>query len=666
MDQCELSKERRGKKRRATSILLNSINDQNIQDNENEMNDDQNNIVIVNHHDGPKNHQTSSQNILKPKRILKRRKSRNQHQNNIEYDNENENATLIENSEDEQDYGYNLLYHEKNKQNINNERRNNFAINNNEMEETYIDSDTSEEYLPFDNVSRKFFFENYNENEQINTDNVYDFDIQTRFNDNTENINSSNKDDTFIPVINANTKNDTFIPVIDANANLNQDHSLNYSLSQDTVVYNSQEESNDNTNEQSKTQSNNDNVNDNNNKNNNNNSDNDNNIIIRSSLESNNKSTKGNSESFELDEESKSEFFQSPNTILKNALAHTESSQTSTVIIESTPLNNEHQSQDKNEKSDLHELSLSLEKSSNNNSINLTNSDRTVLETPPVEIESSMKSLSSLNSDHNSLHDSNLETPKNSKSSRSLINPLKPLRKSSIWKFGNDIGIIQQVSEEKINFISNKIKDNDGKKVDNEDEINSSSSSSDSSSEEELEEEGGNIFKSKRIIENQYKSNQIQKKLSNNSKHPSVATSKLSSPIKYSLSKRMREEENEEEDKREEEDEEEDEIEEEDEEERKELEGEGNEVKETKDSSDEQSDNNVKTPISSNKTPINKHLSSTSTPSSNEKAKNKIKSFIFENSFVTPKKNDKFKFNYSSSNKKKKYFSMERRKYDLF
>lgn len=613
MDQCEISKERRGKKRKMTLELLeNELRNQDIpQNNEDEGNTT---IIISNSNNNNDNNELNQEIILKPRRRIRRVKNHSQKQ--LQKSNEHENSTLIVNSEDEQEIDNNIisLKKSKNTDTINNntiddghnhnDNRNTILVYN-EMEDNYIDSDTSEEYLAFDNVSRKFLFENYNEDEAENNNNnkdVYNFDIQ-------EKIGLGNK---------SLDKNDTFIPVKDVDLN----SSFNHSLSQDTVVYNSQNESNELSNENLSNRQSDDKM--------------DKDMVIKSTTEHT------ISHSFDKSQ-SLSEVLLSPNTLMKTVIGSKKLSQTSS--------NNDSQkiasaSSNKNEKTEK----LSSSKNKENSTNIFTDSIPTTLETPPAIIESSMKTISSMNSSFSYLNDSNnLETPKNSQSSKSLLKPLKPVRKSSSWKFGNDIGIIQQVSEEKISFISNKNKDDDS----DEDDLNSGSSSSSSSEDEEMEEDNeSNIFINKeKTSSNNKSSNSLNNIKENSKKYQSSTPSKVSSPIKYRINRRIEEDEDIEEV------------------EASDKDNENEEFDDVEETEDEREDNKNETEVDNqNRTPTNKNTNSNlkTLPNWSDTTKSGFNKFIFENSYVTPKKNDKFKFNYSSNKKKNNYYGMERKKYDLF
>ncbi|ORX55369.1 hypothetical protein BCR36DRAFT_368114 [Piromyces finnis] len=382
--------------------------------------------------------QSSQKIILKPKRIRRiKKKTQIQSQESSQQE-KNENATLIVDSEGEQENDNNIISLKKNKSTsaqVNNnenimgknydiESRNNTTLINNldEMDDKYIDSDTSEEYLAFDDISRKFLFENYSENENSENKNEYNFDIQKiGLNKN------KNKE-----------KNETFIPV----TNVDSNSPIKFSFSQDTIVYNSQNELNE----------------------------------LSSNNFNENNSTLSNNE--EIAGQMKNE-----------------------KIIKSTP-----------------ELIIDSNIDKSQSSVSPT-----IIQIPPTVIESSMKIATPLsskfssitNNDNNDKNNSsnNLETPKNSQSSKSLLKSLKPIRKSSSWRFGNDIDIIQRVSEEKVSFISNKSKDDESDEFDiNNNSSSSSSSSSEEEEEEEIEENNeNNIFLSKdKVSSNDKLSNNIK------------------------------------------------------------------------------------------------------------------------------------------------------------
>ncbi|OUM59086.1 hypothetical protein PIROE2DRAFT_63990 [Piromyces sp. E2] len=638
MDECEISKERRGKKRKMTLELLESeLKNQDIPQNNEDEGDEGNNTIIITNNNG--NNESESQSdpklILKPRRRIRRIKNHSQQQSKEL--NQHENSTLIINSEDEQENDDNIISLKKNQntndfmdnnksiieeENSNNDENNNTIVVNNDMEDNYIDSDTSEEYLAFDDVSRKFLFENYNEDEVDNNGNneVYNFDIQNKIG-----LNDNNDAD----------NNDTFIPV----KNVDPNSTLNYTLSQNTIVYNSQNESdklfNDNSNENHNHKSINNQIN---------NNQIDNNIVIKSTPEYIINKNHDKSQSFGF-EKSKSEKLSSPNKLSENTMSNNKTSKLTSIATSpklTTKLSNKNKDSDKL-------LNKNISKKNDSNII--TESAPVILETPPAVIDSSMKTISSLSSNFSYLNDnSSLETPKNSQSSKVLLKPLRPIRKSSNWKFGNDIGIIQQVSEEKINFISNKNKDN----MSEDDDISSSSSSSSSEDEEIEEDNENNIFSNK---ENGKFNKLDDKNKENNKKYQSSTISKISSPIKYRINRRIEEEEEEEEDIEEVEESEKDNI---------DNKNKNEEIDEVEETEDEKEDNKNEADIDNqNKTPTKINPNSSS-PIWSDKTKNDFNKFIFENSFVTPKKNNKFKFNYSSNKKKHNYYGIERKKYDLF
>jgi len=701
MDQCEISKERRGRKHIISEIL-----NENEENNNEGQNEEEETTMVVGNNSLEVNKNKKSQKIKRVKHRKGKKQQQQQQQENQHYSyNNNENLTLIEDSENEQDYDSNLLYIEQNRilgrnaiddnnkeqyhsnNNINQFYYSNNNDNDNAVDENYINSDTSEEYLPFDNISRKFMFENLNDDEIENSaskENVYDhFDIQTQINNNNKSNNDNDRDNTFISVASL------------ANTNIND--SLNYSFSQDTVVYPTNE-----------------------NKINNiqykefNDSEFDENKLMSPSQDSSNQS----------------EVFLSPNTILKNSLSHSlsldnnDNDNYKNVNKDDNNSDNDNNNNNDNKESLSSKNESSLEKESkvkiieeknSQNSISnvFTDSERTTLETPSSNIESSMKNISmtsNLGKKPSYLNESNLETPKNSQKSSTSMKSLKPIRKSATWKFGNDIGLIQQVSEEKIGYISGKNKDTD----DTDDTDISSSSSSNSSSSSSSDEED-NIFNSKNnlslynkndsnINNNNNKNKNEKEKISttvqsfNKSRRLSSNIPKLSSPIKYKISKRRIDEESEEENGEEFEEEEIEEVEESEEEnnnhnitKENDKDGEDDEIEEIPSQNKIININKVddleedpipnKTSISidfnNNKTPVNKSSNLNSNPSISTSSRKEKKDIfnnkfgnIFENSFVTPKKNaksNKYKYNYSSNKKKNSYYyGSERKKYDLF
>ncbi|KAG4093924.1 hypothetical protein H8356DRAFT_1047438 [Neocallimastix lanati (nom. inval.)] len=518
MDQCEISKERRGRKHIISEIL-----NENEENNNEGQNEEEETTMVVGNNSLEVNKNKKSQKIKRVKHRKGKKQQQQQQQENQHYSyNNNENLTLIEDSENEQDYDSNLLYIEQNRilgrnaiddnnkeqyhsnNNINQFYYSNNNDNDNAVDENYINSDTSEEYLPFDNISRKFMFENLNDDEIENSaskENVYDhFDIQTQINNNNKSNNDNDRDNTFISVASL------------ANTNIND--SLNYSFSQDTVVYPTNE-----------------------NKINN----------------------------IQYKEFNDSEF-------------------------------------------DENKLMSPSQDSSNQNS------ERTTLETPSSNIESSMKNISmtsNLGKKPSYLNESNLETPKNSQKSKKISTTVQSFNKS--------------------------------------------------------------------------------RRLSSN-------IPKLSSPIKYKISKRRIDEESEEENGEEFEEEEIEEVEESEEEnnnhnitKENDKDGEDDEIEEIPSQNKIININKVddleedpipnKTSISidfnNNKTPVNKSSNLNSNPSISTSSRKEKKDIfnnkfgnIFENSFVTPKKNaksNKYKYNYSSNKKKNSYYyGSERKKYDLF
>eukprot|EP00833_Pecoramyces_ruminatium_P000416 jgi/Orpsp1_1/1174448/evm.model.c7180000050132.1 len=534
MEQCEISKERRGRKHNPVTEIIDEENEEILNKDDNE------NIMVIN-----SNSENNQNKKHRKTRKIRHKKSKNQEQsqyqsqqqrNRQQQDVHHESSTLIEDSEGEQDDDTNLLYIEKNRilgRNENNFEMKKFNNNSNqssysEIDENYIDSDTSEEYLSFDNVSRKFIFEKSNDDEIENSakENVYDhFDIQAQINKNKNNDNN-NRDNTFIPVVENEINN-----------------SLSYSLSQNTVVYNTPEDqNNENPNDLADKQS--------------------INYITQESNESIIENPTSNSQpelqkkqnSFmTLSQDSKSDIFLSPNTLIINSITHPPSqSIADKEKINLSPITNKSKGKsDENRSISFVNENTNSEKSNSNI---FTESDHTTLETPPSYIESSLKKSLDSNFKYSIMDKSNLETPKNSQESKKLLKPLRPIRKSATWKFGNDIGLIQHVSEEQIGYISGKNKNNDDGNNDiDHDEISSnssSSSSSDDDDDDDEEEEENNIFVSKERnlyphnLNHRSEREEISNSQSiNNSRRSSSNIPKLSSPIKYKINKRRMDDE---------------------------------------------------------------------------------------------------------------------------